>query len=292
MVPSELLAPCPSVQPVAWHISVGVGIGILGFLGVVVPLVREHIGRREKAIWTALMAILLFLELRSIHLDQIQHDREQAFAACKQLQSFQKLASTLDSTAAASKSQYESTIGKVNGVLTKTDAIAGLAEQNLNNVTGGKSFGFVVPQVAGESVPIPLLVWNEGDQVLSGVSITIANTTHDPNWGNAFFAPIYIGNIGPHGHAPVPGIYAITPQPEEKSGQCNYWIEISAQNGSVEESLWFRRSRKQDRPGWAYSYEVTRHQWIKKATKNSPKSSQIMKRILRRGWSDEIDAPH
>ena len=42
----ELLTPCPAIQPVAWHLSVGIGIGILGFLGVVVPLVRENIGRR------------------------------------------------------------------------------------------------------------------------------------------------------------------------------------------------------------------------------------------------------
>ena len=291
MTPSEILAPCPAAQPVAWHLSVGVGIGILGFLGVVVPLVREHIGRREKAIWTALLAILLLLELRSIHLDQIQHDRELAFAACEQLHSFQKLAGTLDSTAAASKAQYESTIGQVNGVLGKTQTIAGIAEQNLENVTGGKSFGFVVPQVAGEAVPIPLLVWNSGDQILSGVNITIANTTHDPNWGNAFFAPIYIGTIGPHGHAPVPGIYAITPRPEPKSGQDNYWIEISAQNGTVEQSLLFRRGTKKNVP-WAYSYFITKHEVAKNATKAMSKGTQYMKPLLTRGWSDEVEAPH
>jgi len=291
MFPSEILASCPAVEPVGWHLSVGVGIGILGFLGVVVPLVRERIGRKERAIWTALLAILLFLELRSIRLDQIQHDREQAFASCEQLQSFQKLAATLESTAAASKSQYESTIGQVNGILGKTQTIAGLAERNLQNVTGGKSFGFVVPQVSGGAVPIPLLVWNNGDEVLSGVTITIANTTHDPNWGSAFFAPIYIGTISPHGHAPVPGIYAITPRPEAKSGEDNYWIEVSAQNGTVDQSLWFRRGKK-DPGAWAYSYMLTKHERTKKAIKNVPKGAQYMKPLLTRGWSDEVEAPH
>ncbi len=111
------LAPCPAVIPVSWHLSVGVGIGILGFLGVVVPLVRDKIGRWEKAVWVAVMALLLCLELRSIRLDQDQHDREQAFAACEQLNQFQKIADTLQSAIAASQAQFQSTMAGINTTL-------------------------------------------------------------------------------------------------------------------------------------------------------------------------------
>jgi len=118
-----LLAPCPEVQPVAWHLSVGIGIGILGFLGVVVPLIRERISRREKAIWTALMALLLFLELRSIRLDEKQHDREQAFAACEQQRSFQEITDQANRNFDATATGLNSSIKGLGKLLGTTQTI-------------------------------------------------------------------------------------------------------------------------------------------------------------------------
>jgi len=48
-----------------WHPPIGVWIGILGLLGVIVPLIRDltKIGRREKAAWTFVMFALLLLEI-------------------------------------------------------------------------------------------------------------------------------------------------------------------------------------------------------------------------------------
>jgi hypothetical protein len=65
-----------------WYPPVGFFIAILGFLGVLVPLFREWgvIGKREKAIWTALMFILVLLEIRSIYLDRAEHDSKEAAA--------------------------------------------------------------------------------------------------------------------------------------------------------------------------------------------------------------------
>jgi hypothetical protein len=116
MVAPDILAPCPAIQPVAWHLSVGDGIGILGFLGVVAPLIREHMGRREKAIWTAVMAVLLYGELRSIRLDQIQHDREQAFADCQQLRSFKQIENGIEASIKNSQQQFQETISGLGGL--------------------------------------------------------------------------------------------------------------------------------------------------------------------------------
>ena len=127
-----MVNPCPEVQRVPWHLSIGMFIGVLGFLGVVVPLARERMGRKEKAMWTAMLAVLLYFELRSIHLDQVQHDREQAFAHCEQLQSFNQIATALSTSIKDSQQQFDATMGKINGVA--------------DNLSGGRSFAYMVPE--------------------------------------------------------------------------------------------------------------------------------------------------
>ena len=92
-----------------------------------------------------------------------------------------------------------------------------------------------------------------------------------------------------HDHAPVP--VSILPKPEEKSGQDNYWIMISAQNGTVSESLWFR-VRKDGKLPWAYSYLVTKHLTLRKRRGPIPKGAQLMEPILRKLWSDEVETAH
>jgi hypothetical protein len=70
-----------------WHPPVGVYIGILGLLAVVVPLVREKAGKKERAAWTALMFTLLLLEIKSIYQDRDEHQQQFAstLAAMKQV---------------------------------------------------------------------------------------------------------------------------------------------------------------------------------------------------------------
>ncbi len=48
----------------------GVFIGMLALLGVVVPIVRERIGPREKAVWTAAFFVLLILELFAVYAER------------------------------------------------------------------------------------------------------------------------------------------------------------------------------------------------------------------------------
>src|ERR1035438_1027375 len=108
-------------------------IGILGFLGVVVPLVRERVGRREKAVWTLVLAALLFLEIRSINLEDIKHDREQAFARCEELRSFKIIANTLSQSITQGQVQYQTTLGHVDDVMKTTQKVSGLTEKSLEN---------------------------------------------------------------------------------------------------------------------------------------------------------------
>jgi hypothetical protein len=248
---------------------------------------RKDLTGIEKSFLTFVLFLFLLIEVKAIDQDRDENNAKQKAFFQDQHDNFQAVTQQASTNFSTTTSGLTKAIAGLNVVLGATQDVAKLAKQDLENTTGENSFGFAVPQVAGETVP--LVVWNSGDQVLSGVSMTIAHT-QDPNWGISFFQPIYLGAIGPHEFVPVPVAYAITPRPDEKSGEDNYWITISAQNGTVSESLFFRR-RKTTVP-WAYSYLVTKHETLKKATKGMPKGAQYMKPLLSRGWSDEVEAPH
>ena len=138
---------CPLVVQTPWHFSIGMFIGVLGFLGVVVPLLREKVGPREKAFWTAVLVILLCLEVRSIHLDQIQHDRDQHFAECESQQRFEQ-------TIRESQQHFDETIVGVEKVFESTKSAASAAKQAANaaaegvaGLTGADSYVSIMPQL-------------------------------------------------------------------------------------------------------------------------------------------------
>lgn len=86
--------PCPVVIPPWWHTHPGVGwfIVIFGLVGVLVPLIRERIGRGEKALWTFLLLLFAVLELRTIHYDAVEREDSDRHDRCVQLRSFQAIA--------------------------------------------------------------------------------------------------------------------------------------------------------------------------------------------------------
>ncbi len=252
-----------------WPFCPGVFIAILAFLAAAVTF-RDP-GRTEKAAWTLVFLALMSGEVWMMGIDRQANENQQEEARKAQLKGFSDIGDGIKASIAESDRNFAATIGGMNQVL--------------QNLTGGDSFGFVVPQPGNEQ--IPLLVWNHGDHPLSGVTITIAHT-QEPDWGSSFFKPIFIGTIGPHDHAPVPVF--LVPTPEEKSGQDSYWIMISAQNGTVSESLFLRKSKRGS--GWAHSYLVTRPTFIRKQIEGVPTKVTLMKPLLRRQWSDEVEAEH
>lgn len=132
----------------ASHPPVGFFIAIAGVLGIFVPLYRDwgKIGRQEKSIWTLLMFILLGLELRTLHLDRIEHDDSQAFARCQQLESFGRIADRMDRSIRESESQFQITTSGIDGVLLKTQEAAQAAREGIEGMVGKDSYLVVSPQ--------------------------------------------------------------------------------------------------------------------------------------------------
>jgi len=147
-----------------WHPPVGVFIALLAVVGVLVPWFRGEAKPREKAFWTFLMFLFVGLEIRTIYLDQAQHDREQALARCQQLESFHEIANGITGAITQSQQQFEKTMSASN-------LIVGKVADAINVSTGGRSFAFI-NYVPGQS---SMAIFHNGAYPLYGVSARIWN---------------------------------------------------------------------------------------------------------------------
>jgi hypothetical protein len=140
----------------SWHPWPGLFIAILGFVGVLVPFFRDlsKIGRRERALWTAVMFTLVTLEIRSLKLaaNDFENDRKE------QNSRFGQIADGLQTTIRNNQTQFDATM---QGMRT----LAALASDNVKTVTGGDSFCYMV--FNGDS-DVPVIV-HVGKYPLYGV---------------------------------------------------------------------------------------------------------------------------
>lgn len=282
----------------SWHPPVGVWIGVLGFLGVLVPLIRDlaKIGKGEKALWTFVVFALLLLEIKSVYQDRNEHDKQEAETREREEENFREIAGGIRGAIQESQRQFEATMRRTETLLNKTNSISVLTAQNLKNITGGDSFAYVAPQSFGGD-EFPGIVWNNGEQPLTGLTLTIAHTSDPvPVWGAAFYEPIFIGTVGPHDHAPIPS-FLFRPKASPTSGQDNYWIMLSAQNGTVSQGIGFRRDKRHPNV-WAYTFQVTKQTFSGRPQQRrlEMKPSDIPKKrtyyatklLLFRNWSDDL----
>ena len=237
----------------AWHPPVGVFIGILGLLGVIVPLIRDinKIGRWEKATWTFIMFSLLLLEIKSVYQDRNEHDAQQAEARALEEKNFAEIASGIRGSIAESDRNFTATMNKTNEVL--------------EDITGGQSFAIVTPQVWSGLVPIPLSIYNYGKQTLTGVTVKILSPRDwDLDNPRSFYNlhVIDVGTLHPgelrllkETLTPVEGrMKAEDGRPADK-----FQLDIAAQNFTAEESLFFKKGT---RIPWVFKYMVTQ-QYVK-----------------------------
>ena len=125
----------------------GIWIGILGLLGVVVTLVRDpkEIGKREKAIWIALLFAFLFLEMKSVYQDRNEHDEAERQSRERSEQNFGAIANGvqgaingLNITIAEGRKHFDETVK--------------LEREGIDQITGGNSY-IVVDAVSNPKNP-------------------------------------------------------------------------------------------------------------------------------------------
>jgi len=206
-----------------------------------------------------LIGVFLITELRAIRKDRAEVQHQAAEDRKNQDLAFAGVLKAQNEQFTEPAQGFSSTYKKVDGVLNTTQNVAVLAKTNLENVTGGDSFGYVYPKVIEESDGFQMFLHNDGNQILSGVTVKISEVFSGKfgisgrvHMDGGSMNPIQYGTLPPHFGGSLPN-YWITPK-LRSDGLADYHILINAQNGGVVEELYFRPS--QDRRSFAYKFEV------------------------------------
>jgi len=148
----------------AWaHPPVGIFIGLLGLIGVLVPLIRDlaKMGKWEKAGWTLVMFALMGLEMRSIYLDRADNATKEKAARAEQLQHFKEVGDGITKAITASREEFAAT-------MKRSDAILSGIGESLNVQSGGDSYAYA--RVEPGDGWIELYIIQVGDHHLRNVS--------------------------------------------------------------------------------------------------------------------------
>jgi hypothetical protein len=237
-----------------WPLIPTTAIGFLGFLAVVVAVravTPEHFSWGERIVYILIAFALFAVEMRAIYKDRDEHDREQA-----------AIRTSEDDARRKETDAFAELIKEGRGLLSSVKEIDALAKKSLEDITGGKSFAIITPQVWTAETTIPLSIRNFGEQTLTGVEVTIYGEQENPD--KYFVDPIVIKVGTLHGGAMRLLKETIVPRDGHRN---SYQLHISAQNFTVVEYLTFRRGKKLP---WDFSYQVTR-QFVKSRTKKETK---------------------
>ena len=237
---------------------VGVFIGILGLLGIFVPLIRDlaKMGKWEKALWTAVIFALLLLEIKSIYYDRSEHDAQQAEARAEQLRHFNEIAAGINTSIEKSGEQFKATMDRTDTLITK-------ASENIDAVTGGRDF--VVVDIVGRPVQgdgLSLQAVVNGKNVVRDVRCAIEEGRPPYTFTHDFVDDVLSGKV-PKGVTPcqlgnvVPGLatsVAVLHPPPDKGAFYN--INVYAFNGTTNEKLEVRFN--QSKGLWERQLTITR----------------------------------
>ena len=235
----------------SWHPPVGVWIGVLGLLGVLVPLVRDvtKIGPREKALWTVLLFALLLLEIKSVYQDRTEHDKEQAEARERETQNFVAIANGISGTIQQSQQHFDATMAK-------SDQLTQLSQESLANITGGDSYAYIAAGI-GSSPPFQLQVWVKGKHAVHNLLAEIqtlpkpgevrdsdsitrqVNSIHSLPLGSGEFLP----GINSINETVMPGRYGL------KVISKNQWIVEEIDIAQCSDGQWNEAIKMNGRPG-------------------------------------------
>jgi uncharacterized membrane protein len=239
--------------------SPGVSIGMLGLVAGIMS-VRPKMHILEKIAWICILIVFAVLEVRAIRRgDEANREIQE-----RQNQQFSAIADDLKASINNSASQYHSTISHIDGVLTRTEEVDTLAQRSLENITGGKSYVALIPDVAYSDDEITFSVVNRGTYMLTGASVLIA--TQGVFWPgvrgifmDAVSKRLELPTLHPGERMVIDRRVELPPNRPEGDIQRIY-VTIGGPNFSTEEYLEFKRAGKdqKNQDAWQYKYTIYR----------------------------------
>jgi hypothetical protein len=261
---------------VYWRYHVPAPGYAVGALAVVAGIMSmRDIKILGKIIWAVLLVCLLITEFRAIDKDRADNEQKQKEFFEIQKKGFSEIATQVSQNFAATTKGLTTAINQSNGLLRTTQGVADLARRNLEIVTGGNSFGYVIPRYSrgfADIIPqtelpqaLPIVLMNGGTEHLSGVTVSIYRfVVKRPIEGSSkslealtvpILQPTIMGTLPPKGRLTL--LSQLDPNPDANGEPASYIINVSAQNGSAGEVLDIRKSK--DGKDWEYKLRVWRN---------------------------------
>lgn len=269
---------------------VGVYIAIMGGVAALVAY-REKPHPLEKAAWMVLITLFIVAEIRNLYIADAEQVAKfgaisSALDATKRgldatARGIDATAKALDLSVTTSSNQFAATMGCTNNVLT--------------SITGGNSFGIVVPMLPNllPGQDVPLAIENRGQHSLTGVSVTLYNTGLWMQFSHGDILRsvknrISVGTL----HAGERLVIDAQINPEtfmafdddQGTKQFRVFIFISEQNFTVNEYLDFRK----EKTGlWVYRYQT-----YKALTMSDIRVAANKKKISKEKFLEAVDWSH
>jgi hypothetical protein len=260
--------------------TVGKGGLFLAVGATLMPLFWEKIGVAGKMSWIAMLFLLLGVEYRAI--DKEHHDNDIA-----QQKALKAIGDGFSGVVTDQRNGFASLIQQSEAAFTRTteqasaqfDATMAKAQENLNHMTGGKTYPTISPifiPVENTTNTFRLVMLAIGDSPLFDVSVTVTklpftktiNVTDflsgkDTTWQPVFSAPSFTANRS----------QLISSVAASEDGQTDFSITTMARNGVFHELLHIRKIRAElTTEGnslispWECCYEITKEAQRNKRT--------------------------
>ena len=262
---------CQAPSSPWYHMPVGI-FAVAAGASAAAMAIKENARWMWKGAWLLMVFVLTAAELRMIVWSDADAKKERGYSECQLEQNFQTIERE-------NQEAFSETICGVGRVFQKTEQAADKATVAVNNITGGQSFAYLLPQPVDGAEGYSVNVFNDGKNVLTGVTVRVGRVKgereHEEEYwidSSAMHAiPMY--TIGPHSHALVPN-YWIYPV-ENGVLATHFFAIVSAQNGDVLQDIFFRPAKK----GKAYAFRFT----VKRA-KNMPGKYPKYTTLKTSGW--------
>jgi hypothetical protein len=239
----------------------GVAVAIIAVLAAVMS-VHPDMHPRHKVIYFSLMAALLLTEFRAMRKDREDVEQKALADRAAQDAAFAQVLNRENEQFGATKRGFSDTAQNLNGVLQTTQGVANLAKDNLQQVTGGNTYAYVVPENFFGPNRLFVEILTVGHYNLTGVKVVIAAVTvgsncpldesvNDPgcelHTTGSLAEPIDVGTIKGNSSRTLPAVGSMT---TDANFGAHYVARIYAQNGITLENIELRKSDRG--PGAAY----------------------------------------
>ncbi len=142
---------------------------VMGIAAGIMAL-RPDMPGRERWLWTVVLFAFAFIEFKAINDDRYKQDEKQKAALREEREHFGAIGTGIESAIQKSDEHFQATMSSTDALIDKSTALMTLSKENIDAVTGGDTFCWILPWIVEDEVR--LIVKTVGKSPLHEVVVT------------------------------------------------------------------------------------------------------------------------